>query len=66
MASYHLSVQTIKRSAGRSATAPAAFGFGERFRTMVTGTETASWFHRLGQKAASMTSATPAWENAAE
>jgi len=33
---------------------------------MVVDTETASRFHRPGQKAASMTSATPAWENAAE
>ena len=30
MASYHLSVKTIKRSAGRSATAAAAYRSGER------------------------------------
>ena len=30
MASYHLSVKTIKRSAGRSATAAAAYRVGER------------------------------------
>jgi len=30
MASYHLSVKTIKRSAGRSATATAAYRVGER------------------------------------
>uniref|UniRef100_UPI0036DF2423 MobA/MobL family protein n=2 Tax=Roseobacteraceae TaxID=2854170 RepID=UPI0036DF2423 len=30
MASYHLSVKTIKRSAGRTATAAAAYRVGER------------------------------------
>ena len=30
MANYHLSVKTIKRSAGRSATAAAAYRVGER------------------------------------
>ncbi|WP_289044274.1 MobA/MobL family protein, partial [uncultured Aliiroseovarius sp.] len=39
MASYHLSVKTVKRSAGRTATASAAYRAGERIHCVREGRE---------------------------